>query len=134
MDSLSRTTLLVVCLAVCLATPRFAAAQRTTAQRSPVYSPQRPTISPYFGLFQYNTTGLPNYYAFVRPRQDLLSDLSRQANRVERLELRSGERATAGGPGLLREPNLGGGTTSRAATYLNLDPYYPLQRSIRTRR
>ena len=104
------------------------------SQRSPVYTPQRPTISPYFGLFQYNTTGLPNYYAFVRPRQDLLSDLSREANRIERLEFQSGVRSTAQGRSLIREPAPGVGTTSRAATFLNLDPYYPLQRSIRTLR
>lgn len=32
-----------------------------------MYTPDRPTFSPYFGYFQANGTSVPNYYAFVRP-------------------------------------------------------------------
>ena len=34
------------------------------------YQPSRPTVSPYTALTRLNTGGLPNYYAFVRPRQE----------------------------------------------------------------
>jgi hypothetical protein len=31
------------------------------------YQPQTPTLSPYLNLSRFNTGGLPNYYALVRP-------------------------------------------------------------------
>ena len=35
------------------------------AQRPGQYTPSRGPLSPYFGLFQYNGSPLPNYQAFV---------------------------------------------------------------------
>jgi hypothetical protein len=104
------------------------------AQRSSRYTPQRPTISPYFGFFQFNTTPLPNYQAFVRPREELLLNTARDEARLGQLEREINLRTTGGGTRLMREDQAESGTPSRAARYLNLQPYYPLQQSIRVRR
>ena len=37
------------------------------------YYPARAPLSPYFGYSTINTTGLPSYYATVRPAQDLMA-------------------------------------------------------------
>ncbi len=39
------------------------------AQRARSYRPSRPTTSPYLNLLRPNTSGVPNYYSFVRPEQ-----------------------------------------------------------------
>ena len=44
------------------------------------YEPQTPTLSPYLGLTLFNNGGVPNYYAFVRPRlQQRSLNLQQQA-------------------------------------------------------
>ena len=44
------------------------------------YEPSTPTLSPYLGLTLFNNGGVPNYYAFVRPRQQQRSfNLQQQA-------------------------------------------------------
>lgn len=43
------------------------------AQRPSHYYPARPPISPYMGYSNVNTTGLPAYYATVRPTMDFQS-------------------------------------------------------------
>jgi hypothetical protein len=50
----------------------FASSASAWAQypRPSHYYPARPPISPYFGYAQINTTGIPNYYTYVRPAQE----------------------------------------------------------------
>ncbi len=45
------------------------------------YRPARPIFSPWFGLYERNAGPLPNYFYFVRPRQELQRDLEEQ-NRI----------------------------------------------------
>jgi hypothetical protein len=104
------------------------------AQRPARYEPSRSTISPYFGLFQFNTTPLPNYQAFVRPQQQLRYDLSVEASRLDRLERQIQLRETDQSSGLLRQTERETGAPARAATFLDLGGFFPLQQSIRPRR
>jgi hypothetical protein len=42
-------------------------ADRASAQRPSHFYPARPTFSAYLLYKQFNATGIPNYYTFVRP-------------------------------------------------------------------
>jgi hypothetical protein len=43
-----------------------------------------PVFSPYLDLFRANPGPLPNYYQFVRPKQELLKTLQSQNTQLER--------------------------------------------------
>ena len=103
------------------------------AQRSS-YSPARPTLSPYFGFFQVNTTPLPNYQALVRPRQDIERTFQREGVRINRLERQIQLRDTSGTRDLLRLLPQDTGAPARAATFMNVNDFYPLQRNVVPRR
>ena len=103
-------------------------------QRSSAYVPRRATMSPYFGFFQVNTTPLPNYQALVLPRQQIRSNMQREGMRIDRLERQMQLRETRPASSLLRRLPLGVGEPSRAATYMDLDPFYVNQQVVRRRR
>ena len=54
---------------VCLVAATFLADSQAQAQRPAHYYPARPTFSPYLLYRQINLTGIPNYYAYVRPAE-----------------------------------------------------------------
>lgn len=56
------------------------AATSASAQRPAHYYPTRPTFSAYLLYNQFNGTGIPNYYSFVRPEQNF-RDYSRTVER-----------------------------------------------------
>lgn len=104
------------------------------AQRPGQYTPLRGPLSPYFGFFQFNTTPLPNFQAFVQPRQEVVAGLRNESRRIDTIEKQLRVRGTDSEGRLLRTSESDVGAPSRAADFLNVQPYYPLQRSIRTRR
>ena len=59
----------------------IAACQQTHAQRPAHYYPARPTFSTYLLYRQINTTGIPNYYSYVRPETQYRDYLSRSQAR-----------------------------------------------------
>ncbi|MBN2023489.1 MAG: hypothetical protein JW809_11935 [Pirellulales bacterium] len=46
------------------------------------YQPSRPTMSPWFGLYNTNRGPLPNYYNYVVPRQQLERTLRQQEDAI----------------------------------------------------
>ena len=107
------------------------------------YYPSRPTLSPYFGYFQVNTTGLPNYQAIVRPQfqldrgfQQISSGVRREGERINTLErqvrLRTSTDADAGT--LVRQRTAGPVAPARAGTFMNYSSFYPNQTPLRRRR
>jgi hypothetical protein len=104
------------------------------AQRSQRYTPSRPTVSPYFGFFQFNTSPLPNYWAFVRPEQEMMSFAEREEQRIDRLERTIRLRESDEKRSLLRDDPDELGAPARAATYQDLRGFYPLQRAVQPRR
>ena len=104
------------------------------AQRPGQYTPSRGPLSPYFGLFQYNGSPLPNYQAFVKPRQEVVAGLRSDSRRIDRIEQQLRVRNTDAASGLMRRSESAAEASSRAADFLNLQPYYPLQQSFRSRR
>ena len=104
------------------------------AQRPGQYTPLRGPLSPYFGFFQYNGGPLPNYQTFVQPRQEVVSGLRRDSNRLDRIEQQLRIRNTDSASNLIHSAEGDVGTSSRAADFLNLQPYYPLQQTFRSRR
>ena len=44
--------------------------QGASAQRPRKFQPARATFSPYLLYSQFNGTGIPNYYSYVRPARD----------------------------------------------------------------
>jgi len=58
----------------------FAASARAQATDS-LY---RPTLSPWFGLYQRNGGPIDNYHMFVRPQMDLQNTIQQQQNAIQR--------------------------------------------------
>jgi hypothetical protein len=105
---------LVLCL--CAAGPSFA--QRTT------YNANRPTLSPWFGLFQKNSGPLPNYHTFVRPEQDALANSGAQSAQIQQ----QGDRLRIMGQQMNEFQQPGGESglkpTGKKATYMDYSHYY----------
>lgn len=74
------TLLLVVILSGGAGFSRSAVAQST-------YTPQRPTVSPWLGLWQNNSGALDNYHTFVRPQMELNNTLQMQNAALRRQEV-----------------------------------------------
>ena len=106
-------------------------ASPAVAQRPRTFEPSRPTFSPYFGLFQVNTTPLPNYQALVKPRQEMRRTLERDQVRFNQIERQIQLRDTSDRRTLMPRTS---GSVSRAATFMNVDAFYPLQGSVQRRR
>ncbi|MBN1911925.1 MAG: hypothetical protein JW818_19545 [Pirellulales bacterium] len=73
--------------------PSLAAGQWPANTRRPYtpYQPSRPTLSPWFGLYNTNRGPLPNYQNYVVPRQQLERTLQQQetALRMQEAQYRS---------------------------------------------
>lgn len=118
------------------------------------YQPATPTVSPYADLSRFNSGGLPNYHALVRPQQQqrqfnlrersIRRDQGRQLGQLNRNLL------SQTGPNFLSQPgrDLRSSQTPVAATgtgswfmnagararYLDTDRFYPIVQSPRPRR
>lgn len=106
--------------------PLPAAQPVTTAPAAKPFSDARqaPVISPYLSLdIRESSTGLPNYYAFVRPQleQQRFEQQQQRQNQRVRQQLRS---ATAVGA-TTRGVNGGLPTTGHSTQYFNMGGYYP---------
>ena len=112
--------------------------QTCLAQTIPHYAPKKPTLSPYLGLTFTNFSGVPNYYAFVRPRQQQLAVNAQQqalnaqqqtltekhGGAIEKLE--SGQQGILGGAVPIATTGTGGWfMTGAEKTYLDTSAYYP---------
>jgi hypothetical protein len=93
------------------------------------YEPNTPTLSPYLGLTLFNNGGVPNYYAFVRPRQQQRSFnlqqqalAQRQAGEIQQLDYDVQR-------GIVPVAQTGTGswffTPGTRTTYLDTSQYYP---------
>ena len=69
---------LLACLALAVTT------QEAQAQRPAHYYPARPTFSTYLLYRQFNGTGIPNYYQYVRPAQTFRDFLVRNPPSTQR--------------------------------------------------
>ena len=92
------------------------------------YQPSSPAISPYLRLGQFNTTGVPNYYAFVRPlqQQRALNVRQQALSQRQNTEIRSLQNQVQSG----LAPTAATGTGSwfmqpgSRVSYLNTSRYY----------
>lgn len=132
--------LCILGLLAVLSSSQTALAQR----RAPGYS-SRPTISPYFNLFQANNGGLNSYFSFVRPRQQM-NQFMQDVNRRESLqaaavqyETRELERSLANTiEGTAKQLNLrptpGSAYRKNAGQFMNYSAFYPQGNSAPMRR
>lgn len=105
-------------LALLVVLPVEASAQMPTRAG---YNPQRPTLSPYLDLFRRDGGALPNYYTFVRPKQNVLRFQQNQRRINSQLE-----RSVVG---LQQEQQAfqaaGVRATGNTGAYLNYSHFYP---------
>jgi len=88
------------------------------------YRPSRPTLSPYLDLFRRDTGPLPNYFTFVRPRQQVQTQIQQQAYNMQLLQQQTNtleDQALAPATGA-------NGAQPRFQNYLH---YYPTPQSRR---
>lgn len=106
-----------------------------SAQRPAHYRPIRPPFSRYFGYSAFNTTGIPNYYLYVRPAQQydaLQYQTFLEHERPETFEA-AGSRTTLDENRVRdifdRQLELRGttgvGAPAQAASYQNYSHFYP---------
>jgi hypothetical protein len=93
----------------------------------------KPIFSPYLDLFRADPGPLPNYYQFVRPKQELLKTLQHQNTELERQ--RAGLGAVQHQLSII-ERQAQAGPTGIGAGFMNYSHYYPAQQSpaLRVRR
>ncbi len=121
-------------LAVCVSAGflLFSSAADVSAQHPAHYYPARPTFSPYLLYNQFNGTGLPNYYSFVRPAQ-IYNDYASRTRpsyyaESQRQSLISQQQVAEIVDNQIRERlTTGIGAASQAATFQNTSHYYPQQ-------
>ncbi|WP_372718236.1 hypothetical protein [Novipirellula sp.] len=107
-------------------------ASNVSAQQPAHYYPARPTFSPYLFYRQFNGTGLPNYYTFVRPREIYNDYVSRTRPSYyaesQRQSLITQQQVSDIVDNQIRERlTTGVGAASQAATFQNTSHYYPRQ-------
>lgn len=82
------------------------------------------TLSPYLGLdLQESELGIPNYHAYVRPRQQ--QRLANQAQTARIRQLKQQLRVATARGIVSHNPSGGVPTTGQSAQYLNLGGYFP---------
>jgi hypothetical protein len=86
---MQRIILTLVAFATCLLIAGPASAQQSRRSYSP-YRPSTPTVSPYLDLFRRNTSDLPNYHTFVRPKLQTRAALQRQTGQIGALNQQFG--------------------------------------------
>ena len=80
------------------------------------------TITPYLNLdVRQSAVGLPNYYAFVKPRLDQQRTNRKQTQRIQRMQR---ELRMASTPGIV-SPDGGIPTTGHSTQFLNMGSYFP---------
>lgn len=128
----------VLVIAFAAATISLCCQQTCLAQNIPHYTPKKPTLSPYLGLTFTNFGGVPNYYAFVRPRQQQQTINAQQealnaqqesltekhGAAIEKLD--SGQQAVLGGAVPIAKTGTGSWfMTGSQKTYLDTSEFYP---------
>jgi hypothetical protein len=83
----------------------------------------RPTLSPWFGLYQKNGGPIDNYHTFVRPRIDLNDTLQRQQAGIQRNQ--AGINSLGQDMTQLQEEHAGIRPTGSASVFMNYSHYYP---------
>ena len=82
------------------------------------------TLSPYLRLdMPESSTGLPNYYAYVRPQLQQRQMNESQAEEIRRL--RQQVRMRGGQVNVSKNPNEGLPTTGTSSQFMNLGNYFP---------
>lgn len=113
-----RTIQTLVALMACAA---FAPAAVSQAQSSG-YRPYKPTISPWFNLYNRNTGPLDNYNTYVRPEMELRDTLQQHASGIQRnstgIRSLGHEVNQLQTEGLIRPTGTGSG-------FMNYSHYYP---------
>ncbi|EMI20493.1 secreted protein [Rhodopirellula maiorica SM1] len=119
-------------LAVCVAAGFLLGgnASSASAQQPAHYYPARPTFSPYMFYRQFNGTGLPNYYTFVRPREIYRDYITRSRPSYyaesQRQRVISQDQVSEIVDNQIRERlTTGVGMASQAASFQNTSHYYP---------
>ena len=83
----------------------------------------RPTLSPWFGLYQKNGGPIDNYHTFVRPRIDLNDTLQRQQAGIQRNE--AGVNSLGQEMTQMQEEHAGIRPTGSASGFMNYSHFYP---------
>ena len=92
------------------------------------FSPQRPTISPWMGIFQRNTGAMDNYNTFVRPQMELNRTLQMQGSALDRQEMGLQDLNYE-----MMQPQGNRSTmmpTGQGATFMNFSHYYGGSRQL----
>ena len=92
------------------------------------FSPQRPTISPWMGIFQRNTGAMDNYNTFVRPQMELNRTLQMQGSALDRQEMGLQDLNYE-----MMQPQGNRSTmmpTGQGATFMNFSHYYGGSRQV----
>lgn len=111
-------------------------ATESQAQRPAHYYPTRPTFSPYMFYRQFNGTGLPNYYTFVRPRSIYRDFLKReQAPSVQRNQrlINEGDVSVIVDNALRERATTGIGQAAQAGRFMDTSHFYPSAATQRRR-
>jgi hypothetical protein len=101
------------------------------AQLPAHYYPVKPPMSPYFAYSAFNTTGLPNYYTYVRPalQEQQYMRMAEQASRAAMVSSRIVLSEQAVGEivqrTLMERQTTGYGAPAVAATFQDLSNFYP---------
>lgn len=97
------------------------------AQRPTHYYPARPTFSPYLLYGQLNTTGVPNYYSYVRPSVQFRDYLQRPAPQGDpRTQVLTQDRLETALENQLRQrPTTGIGQPNVPARFMESSHFYP---------
>jgi hypothetical protein len=108
----------------------FCGSTQAFAQTPAHYYPVRPPISPYFAYSAINTTGLPNYYTYIRPAQQQAqyAMMAEQANRMSaatRVVLTEQSVGEMVQRQLMERQTTGYGAPAVAATFQDLSHFYP---------
>lgn len=123
--------------AAVIAVASFGYEQAAMAQSSAQYIPPRPAISPYFAYSAVNTTGLPNYYTYIRPAQQARTFFEKeQANRARdeaRLILDERRLDDLSQRRVDQRSTTGTGTTAVAGAFQQYSHYYPNPAVVRRR-
>ncbi len=99
----------------------------STAPIKPFSYVQRgPTVSPYLGLDLVETaSGLPNYFAYVRPQLDRIRELESQQAQLNRLQKQVGGRSSRPEA---KESHPANGPNGYRAQFLNTGSYFQVRR------
>jgi hypothetical protein len=87
--------------------------------------PSRPAVSPYLNLLQPNSTGVSNYFNYVRPQIQQRQELIRQQAQIHQIQ-RQVERGQAGGVPVRGSQEIR--ATGHETAFMNYLHFYPARR------